>query len=125
MQAGSTLKAPSEQLRWLEGLSPSNFALVMATGIISFAFDLTGQVLLAQWLFGITVLAWVVLIGLSTWRLVKFPKAVKVDLLNIRRVFGFFTLVAATNVLGLLLMGYGYLYWAMACWVLAFAAWCS
>jgi tellurite resistance protein TehA-like permease len=123
MQAGSDMNAASEQLRWLEGLSPSNFALVMATGIISFAFDLTGQALLAQGLFGVTALAWVVLVGLSAWRLVKFPKAVKVDLLNIRRVFAFFTLVAATNVLGLLLLRYGFLYWAVACWALAFAAW--
>jgi tellurite resistance protein TehA-like permease len=45
-------------------------------------------------------------------------------LLNIRRVFAFFTLVAATNVLGVLLLHYGYLYAAMACWVMAFIAWC-
>ncbi len=38
-------------------------------------------------------------------------------------VFTFFTFVAATNVLGLLLTRYGLLYGAMACWVLAFLAW--
>ena len=53
------MNAPTDQLGWLEGLPPSNFALVMATGIMSFAFDLTGQALLAQALFGITLFAWV------------------------------------------------------------------
>ena len=124
MQALQELAPPQKPLQWLESLSPSNFAMVMATGIMSFAFDLTGQARLAGGLFGLTLLAWAVLIGLSAWRLVKFPQAVKADLLAIRRVFAFFTLVAATNVLGLLLLHYGYLYAAVACWVMAFVAWC-
>ena len=124
MQAVSDLNVPTESLRWLEALSPSNFALVMATGIMSFAFDLTGHARLGDGLFGLTLLAWVVLIALSAWRLVAFTQAVKADLLNIRRVFAFFTLVAATNVLGVLLLRHGLLYAAMACWALAFMAWC-
>ena len=104
MQALQELALPHKPLQWLETLSPSNFAMVMATGIMSFAFDLTGHTRLADGLFGLTLLAWAVLIGVSAWRLVKFPHAVKADLLNIRRVFAFFTLVAATNVLGLLLL---------------------
>ena len=124
MQALQELALPHKPLQWLESLSPSNFAMVMATGIMSFAFDLTGHARLADGLFGLTLLAWAVLIGVSAWRLVKFPHAVKADLLNIRRVFAFFTLVAATNVLGLLLLRYGYLYAAVACWVMAFVSWC-
>ncbi len=123
MQTAPPLSDSSEPLRWLKTLSPSYFAQVMATGIMSFAFDLTGHTLLADWLFWLALLAWVVLIGLSVWRLMRFPQAVKADLLNIRRVFGFFTLVAATNVLGVLLLRHGSLYAAMACWVLAFVAW--
>lgn len=80
------MSAFSKRLRWLEALSPGNFALVMATGIISFAFDQTGIPLLAQTLFGVTVLAWVTLVMLSCWRVVQFPRAVRIDLLNIRRV---------------------------------------
>jgi len=112
-----------DRLRWLEALSPSNFALVMATGIISFGFDKTGFPLLAEILFGVTVFAWVSLIVLSCWRVIQFPNAVRVDLLNIRRVFAFFTFVVATNVLGLLLNRYGQPYLAIACWGLAFLAW--
>lgn len=112
-----------DRLRWLEALSPGNFALVMATGIISYAFDKTGSPALAQFLFGVAACAWVILVILSCLRVIRFPNAVRVDLLNIRRVFAFFTLVAATDVLGLLLNRYGQTYWAIACWVLAFVAW--
>lgn len=117
------MRSSIDRLRWLEALSPSNFALAMATGIISYAFDKTGFPLLAEILFGVTVLAWVSLVILSCWRLIQFPNAVRVDLLNIRRVFAFFTFVVATNVLGLLLNRYGLTYLAIACWGLAFLAW--
>lgn len=117
------MTTPFQRLRWLEALSPGNFALVMASGIISFAFDKIGMPLLAAVLFGVTALAWVVLAILSCWRVLRFPHAVRIDLLNIRRVFAFFTFVAATDVLGLLLNGYGLVYWAIACWGLAFLVW--
>ena len=51
-------------------------------------------------------------------------RAVRIDLLNPRMVFSYFTLVAATNVVGLLLHGSGQLALAVACWFLAFLAWC-
>lgn len=123
VRAKASTRFAVERLRWLEALSPSNFALVMAAGIISFAFDKTGQPVLAKILFGVTVLAWGSLVVLSGWRLMRFAGAVRIDLLNIRRVFAFFTFVAGTSILGLLLNRYGLPNWAVACWVLAFLAW--
>lgn len=110
-------------LRWLEGLFPGYFALVMATGILSFAFAITNQPLLAEGMFFGTLLAWFVLLFLSSWRLLQFPHAVKIDLLNVRRVFSFFTLVAATSIVGMLLNLRGHVWLALACWVMAFLAW--
>lgn len=110
-------------LRWLEGLPPGYFALVMATGILAFAFNMIGLPLLSGVFVGLTLLAWLVLVGLSMWRLLRFPRAVKIDLLNIRRVFAFFTLVASTSIVGILLNLHGYVWLAMGCWVLAFLVW--
>lgn len=112
-------------LRWLEGLFPGYFALVMASGILSFAFNMTGWSVLAELLFGVAVAAWLVLLVLSVWRLLCFPHAVRIDLLNIRRVFAFFTLVVATNVVGILFHQHGYVYLAIGCWMMAFLAWSS
>ncbi|MDD5394005.1 MAG: tellurite resistance/C4-dicarboxylate transporter family protein [Thiothrix sp.] len=102
---------------------PGYFALVMASGILSFAFNLVGQHFLSESLFGVTLLAWVVLLFLSAWRLLRFPKAVQIDLLNIRRVFAFFTLVVATDLVGILLNQHGYAQLAIACWAVAFVVW--
>ncbi|WGZ96203.1 MAG: hypothetical protein QJT81_09590 [Candidatus Thiothrix putei] len=110
-------------LRWLEGLPPGYFAVAMASGILSIAFDMIGQTLLAEGLFMAALLTWVIMLGLSAWRLWRFPQAVKIDLLNIRRVFAFFTLVVSTNVVGILLHQHGYPQLALACWAFAFVVW--
>lgn len=119
------MNSNNTSLRWLEGLFPGYFALVMATGILSFSFDMMGQALLSQVLFGGAVLAWGILLFLSLWRLLWFPHAVRIDLLNIRRVFGFFTLVAATSIVGILFNQHGYIYASMLCWIIAFLTWSS
>lgn len=113
----------TRSLDWLEHLFPGNFALVMATGILSLAFEMQGQLILAQWLYAGAVLAWLILIFLSCWRLIRFPSAVVADLLNIRRVFAFFTLVASTSIVGMLLNQHGHIYLSGFFWVLAFLAW--
>ncbi|WMP17762.1 tellurite resistance/C4-dicarboxylate transporter family protein [Thiothrix lacustris] len=112
-----------QSLRWLEGLPPGYFALVMATGILAIAFQMIGQLWLYEAMSVLTGIFWVVLLLLSAWRLLRFPHAVKIDLLNIRRVFAFFTLVVATNIVGILFHQHGYPQLAMACWVMAFLSW--
>jgi len=110
---------------WLQALHPGNFAMAMASGIISIGFSTLRLELLAQGMYYICVLVWLVLLGLSLARLWFFSSAVRIDLLNPRMVFSYFTLVAATDIVGLLLHSHGHIQSAIACWVFAFVAWCS
>lgn len=118
-----TINVSATTVHWLEGLPPRYFALVMATGILSFAFDKIGITRLSEALFVLTLLAWIFLVVLNIWRVIVFPKAVLTDLLNIRQVFAYFTLVVATNIVGLLLNQHGQYQLAMACWAASFLAW--
>ncbi|MDQ2796830.1 MAG: tellurite resistance/C4-dicarboxylate transporter family protein [Actinomycetota bacterium] len=84
----------------VHGLTPSYFAIVMATGIISLGLDLSGFTTLSAVLFMTGVISYVVLVMLNAWRLVVFHHAMRTDFIDPRRAFGFFTFVAGTNVLG-------------------------
>lgn len=81
-------------------LPPGAFAFVMATGIVSTALYLVG------WLVVSVVLLWIALAGLVAlaaalvWRLVRHPDAVLDDAREPGRAFGYFTIVAAINVVG-------------------------
>lgn len=108
----------------LQALHPGNFALVMSSGIIAIAFQTLGFVTLAEAMRAFALLAWVLLVGLSAVRLLRHTSAVRIDLLNPRMVFSYFTLVAATSIVGLLLHGMGQVPLALGCWFLAFLVWC-
>ena len=108
----------------LESLSPAYFALVMSTGIISIAAFLLGQPTTALTLFALNGVFYVVLWVLFALRLVWFGRAMAADILDHLRGPGFFTIVAATSVLGsqaLLLMDAVRI--ALALWWLAVAMW--
>jgi tellurite resistance protein TehA-like permease len=105
-------------------LHPGTFALVMSSGILSIGFDTLHFPALAAALAAFAVLAWLTLLALSLWRLLRHPQAVLADLRNPRMVFSFFTLVAATSIVGLLLHQRGQAPLAIVCWGLAFTAWC-
>lgn len=98
--------------------------MVMASGILSVGFSTLGQRALAQALFLVSVSAWVLLVALSIARLVLFRQEVVIDLLNPRMVFSYFTLVAATSILGVMFHARGFSDLALACWVAAFVVWC-
>lgn len=83
-----------------ETLYPGYFALVMATGALSIAFDLLGYALVARVLFGLNVVAYAVLVVLLLLRLVYFPGRIKADFVDYARAPGFFTVVAGTCVFG-------------------------
>ena len=108
----------------LQALHPGNFALVMASGILSAGLQIQGQRWLSDALCVFAIVAWLCLLVLSLVRLLRFTSAVRIDLLNPRIVFSFFTLVAATDIVGLLLQDRGYVTLAIACWFMAFSAWC-
>ena len=106
-------------------LHPGNYAMVMASGIISIGASALNMTVLAEALFWYAVLAWCTLILLSLLRVYWHPDAIRIELLNPRMVFSYFTLVAATDVLGLLLHARGFVLLDMGCWVIAFLAWCT
>ena len=109
----------------LQGLHPGNFALVMSSGIIAIALRTLDFPRLADVMCVFAIAAWLVLVGLSSLRALRFWHAVRIDLLNPRMVFSYFTLVAATDIVGLLLHERGQVGLALACWVLAFLSWCA
>lgn len=84
----------------VEGLTPGYFALVMASGIISIGLRLDGYIALSVLLLVVCVVSFLTLGGLTAWRLLAYRDAVVDDFTDPRRGFGFFTLVAGTNVLG-------------------------
>jgi tellurite resistance protein TehA-like permease len=81
-------------------LTPSYFALVMASGIISVGLRRHGGIGLSVLLLVVCAAAFVVLLVLNAWRLVAHRDAVAADLTDPARGFGFFTFVAGANVLG-------------------------
>lgn len=99
--------------------------MVMASGIISIGFATLDFSTLAETLYFFSVAAWLTLLYLSAIRLVRHADAVRIDLLNPRMVFSYFTLVAATDIVGLLLHSRGHVALAISCWILAFITWCS
>ena len=84
----------------IERLAPGYFAAVMATGIISLALLLHGHLSLSRVFFGVAIALYAVLIVAYLGRLVVFPRRVWADLTDARQVFGYFTFVAGTDVLG-------------------------
>jgi tellurite resistance protein TehA-like permease len=81
-------------------LHPTYFALVMATGIVSIACALLGLGPLAVALLWANSVFFLILWLLTGIRVVYFRLHVIDDLTNHRRAVGFFTMVAATCVLG-------------------------
>ena len=94
------LRPLSRLLSAAETLYPGYFALVMATGALSIALYLLRHEALARTLFALNVVAYGVLCTLLLVRCVCFRARIAADLIDYARAPGFFTLVAATCVLG-------------------------
>jgi tellurite resistance protein TehA-like permease len=84
----------------ISGFPPAYFALVMATGIVSIASYFLGFSFIAMSLLPLNILFYVVLWVLTISRLVLYPSRVLADLNDHSRGVGFFTIVAATCVIG-------------------------
>jgi len=109
--------------RELAALDPGYFALVMATGIISNAMFFTGHHDVSNVLFALNTVFLVWLTIATLWRALRYHAALWRDLVNPRRVFAFFTIVAALDVFGggLCLRGQGGI--AAFIWLAAFVLW--
>src|SRR4051812_28111046 len=89
--------APAEGLA---ALHPAYFALVMATGIVSTAAHIMGLPVVPKALFALNLLFYPLLWGLTLLRVVRHRARFVADLSHHGRAVGFFTMVAATCVLG-------------------------
>ncbi len=108
----------------LRRLSPAYFGMVMATGIVSVAAYLLGFPWLAGVLLWINVGAYAILWVLNGLRLAWFPAEFASDLQDHLRGPGFFTLVAASCVLGSqVLLLRGDLAIAVALWTIGLVLW--
>lgn len=91
----------SELIRVTENLPPSYFALVMATGIVSIASEHMGFNAIAHALAAINIVFYVCLWILTACRILFFRKRFMADMRNHRLGAGYFTIVAATCVIGI------------------------
>jgi tellurite resistance protein TehA-like permease len=81
-------------------LHPAYFAMVMATGIVSIASGLLGMPAIAVALLWANSGFYAILWALTAVRIARFRERVAADLTHHGRAVGFFTIVAATCVLG-------------------------
>jgi len=86
--------------RAIAALHPASFAMVMATGIVSIANQLMGIRWIAAGLFWLNLVFYAALWLLTLARLARYRERLVADLADHNRSVGFFTLVAATCVLG-------------------------
>jgi len=84
----------------IANLSPAYFAMVMATGIVSIASHLLGLRFFDIILLWLNVVFYTILWGLTIARVLLYPKRIIADLSDHLLGVGFFTIVAATCVLG-------------------------
>ena len=82
-------------------MSPAYFGMVMATGIVSLAAQMLGWPTLARALFGLNIVAYAVLWCLSLLRMLRHSRRFFSDMADHLRGPGFFTMVAATAVVGI------------------------
>ena len=80
-------------------LSPAYFGLVMATGIVSLAAKRAGFHAIAVGLLWLNIGQYVVLLVLTGWRVLRYPRELVADLTDHRSGPAFFTLVAGTGIL--------------------------
>lgn len=108
----------------IEKLPPSYFAMVMATGIVSISCYLMGYGFLSLLMFWLNIFFYVTLVVLLSLRVIFFRRQFLTDLFDHARAPGFFTVVAATSLLGgqfiLMLDHYAI---AMVLWIAGIILW--
>jgi tellurite resistance protein TehA-like permease len=114
---------PGWLAREIDRLSPGSFALVMATGVISNGFYFENPRLLSHVLFAANAISYCWLLVVTILRAARVPQAIWADLTDPRQVFAFFTLIAATDVLGVGIMLRGWETLAAAMWLAALVLW--
>lgn len=109
--------------RSIATLNPGSFAFVMATGIVSVAMANKGLAALSAALLVLAIAGYLVLVAATLYRALAFPPALRADFTDPSRAFGFFTFVAATDVLGTRLALGGWLGIALVLLIAGWAGW--
>ena len=99
---------PTAPTRGPATLTPGYFAGVMGTGIVSIGAQLTGHAVVATALFWIAFAFYAALVVLNIWRFISYRRHMSEDFHDPGRAFGFFTFIAATDVLAAMLVGTGF-----------------
>jgi tellurite resistance protein TehA-like permease len=86
--------------KMIEDLPPSYFALVMATGVNSVACYLLGMELISIGMFWLNILFYLILCAVFVLRFIWYKQNFLADLFDHAKGPGFFTIVAATCILG-------------------------
>jgi len=92
----------------IRDLPPACFAFVMATGVISSGTYALGPAWLSRILLVLAAAGFVLLVGLIAIRIWHYRPRVTADLRAPERAFGFFTIVAGADVLGVRLAAAGH-----------------
>jgi tellurite resistance protein TehA-like permease len=129
-RARRRIYAQSGSLRFIDwladgarGLSPAYFALVMATGIVSIAADRAEFHTIAVVLLWLNMGQYLVLWILTSWRLLRYRRALFDDLTDHRSGPGFLSAVAATGVMGNQLILTGAYDLALGLWIFCLFLW--
>jgi tellurite resistance protein TehA-like permease len=108
---------------WLATLDPGAFSLVMATGIVSIGCRLLGHPVVALVLLVVTALGFVLLLVAYGARAARFPGRTLASITAPSRAVGYFTIVAAANVLGTALAVHGLWVVALVLGIVALLVW--
>ncbi|SDW68413.1 tellurite resistance/C4-dicarboxylate transporter family protein [Nitrosomonas communis] len=108
----------------IRNFHPSYFAMVMATGIVSIAFEAMAFTGIARALFALNLIFYLILCTILTIRIVFFLPDVMTDLRALRRAVPFLTFVVGTNTIGMQLVTFHQATeLAMWLWLVALIGW--
>ncbi len=127
MVVGAEVKPAARPAGWLakavQGLPPASFSFVMATGIVSTGAYALGPVWLSRVLLAAASAGFVVLAGMLLARLWRYRPSLAADARAPEKTFGFFTIVAGAEVLGVRFAGAGHPMVTVVLSALAAAVW--
>ncbi|HEY7858349.1 MAG TPA: tellurite resistance/C4-dicarboxylate transporter family protein [Candidatus Nanopelagicales bacterium] len=115
--------AASARAGAVRGLLPGYFALVMSTGMVSIGLNLHDWHAASVVLLWLSVVCFVILLVATVLRFLRFRAELVGDLSNPERAFGFFTIVAAIDVVGTRLVIDGHNHLAGALLAAALVVW--
>lgn len=110
-------------LTYTRTMSPSVFAFVMATGVVSVGMHAVDRNLVSLVLWVCAGAGWLTLLLLLCVRAVIAPDRLRADFGDPHRAFGLFTVVAGTCVVGIRFAVADLLGWAVALWLFGLALW--